>query len=136
MLGYNEPDGCTSGGSCIDPTQAAIAWVKQMEPMRKDLGIQLGGPACTGASSGFTWLQSFHSACAALHANGTGCEMDFLPIHWYGNFDGLASHLGQVNSTYSNVSSIWVTEFAYADEDLSDSQTFYNESTQYFDRLS
>ncbi|PSK56934.1 hypothetical protein C1H76_0804 [Elsinoe australis] len=135
VLGFNEPDGCDSGGSCVDAKQAAIAWVKQFEPMRKDLGIKLGGPGCTGAASGWTWLQNFHTACAALKNNNTGCEMDFLPIHWYGNFDGLASHLGRVNSTYNNVSHIWVTEFAYANEDLDTTQTFYNQSTSYFDRL-
>ncbi|KAF4552470.1 Glycosyl hydrolase catalytic core domain-containing protein 4 [Elsinoe fawcettii] len=135
VLGFNEPDGCDNGGSCVDAKQAAIAWVKQFEPMRKDLGVKLGGPGCTGAASGWTWLQAFHTACAELKNNNTGCEMDFLPIHWYGNFDGLASHLGRVNSTYSNVSEIWVTEFAYANEDLQTTQQFYNLSIDYFDRL-
>ncbi|KAG8623334.1 hypothetical protein KVT40_008310 [Elsinoe batatas] len=135
VMGFNEPDGCDNGGSCVDPKQAAIAWVKQFEPMRKDLGVKLGGPGCTGAASGWTWLQRFHTACASLKNNNTGCEMDFLPIHWYGNFDGLASHLGAVNSTYNNVSEIWVTEFAYANEPLQETQQFYNLSIDYFDRL-
>jgi len=136
VLGFNEPDGCANGGSCVDPKTAATAWVKQFEPMRSQLNVKLGGPACTGGDSGWTWLQAFHTACAALKNDNSGCEMDFLPIHWYGSFDGLAGHLGRVNSTYgNNISDIWVTEFAYDNEDLADTQSFYNSSTQYFDRL-
>lgn len=135
VLGYNEPDGCSDGGSCVDAKDAAQAWVKQFEPMRTDLKVKLGGPACTGGSSGWTWLQDFHHNCALLHGNNTGCLMDFLPFHWYGNFDGLASHLGLLNSTYKNITEFWVTEFAYNDEPLNTTQSFYNSSTEYFDRL-
>lgn len=140
ILGFNEPDGCTDGGSCVSATDAAQVWITQMQPLKAKYGVKLGGPACTGASSGFTWLQSFMTECAALTANstnvnGTGCDVDALPIHWYGNFEGLASHIGQVNGTYENISSIWVTEYAYNDQDLSDTQDFYNQSSQYFDRL-
>lgn len=134
-LGYNEPDGCTDGGSCVDAQSAAIAWVHQFEPMRHDLGIKLGGPAVTGSSAGYAWLQEFHSYCAIEHGNNTGCIMDFLPIHWYGNFEGLASHLGQVNSTYKNISEFWVTELGYPNVPLNTTQDFYNQSTEYFDRL-
>lgn len=135
VLGYNEPDGCTDGGSCVDPKEAAIAWVKQFEPMRRDLGVKLGGPACTGGSTGWTWLASFHHECANQHGNNTGCLMDFLPIHWYGSFEGLAGHLGQVNGTYTNITEFWVTEFAFNDEPLNSTQQFYNQSTEYFDKL-
>jgi len=31
--------------------------------------------------------------------------------------------------------SIWITEYADPNADLEDSQTFYNESSQYFDRI-
>lgn len=31
--------------------------------------------------------------------------------------------------------SIWITEYAYANQDLEDTQDFYNESAAYFDRL-
>lgn len=133
-LGYNEPDGCDSGGSCISAKEAAIAWVVQFEPMREKLGIKLGGPACTGGSTGWTWLQEFHSECAVQHNNASqGCIMDFLPLHWYGSWDGLASHLGEAEATYPNITEFWLTEFAYSDEPLLATQEFYNESTIDFD---
>ena len=151
--GFNEPDGCTSGGSCIAASDAATVWKTQLEPLKRDFGVKLGAPAVTGATTGFTWLQNFFTACSAQSSNGTSCDVDFIPVHWvrhchlprrersklthtpqYGNFEGLASHIGQVNATYAkNVSAIWVTEFACADCNLNDAQYFYNQSTSYLD---
>ncbi|GAB7347621.1 hypothetical protein MBLNU459_g4492t3 [Dothideomycetes sp. NU459] len=140
VLGFNEPDGCTSGGSCVPADTAAAVWKQQFEPLKRDFNISLGAPAVTGATTGFNWLQNFFTACAALSnstSNGTSsCEVDFIPVHWYGNFEGLASHIGQVNGTYQNISSIWVTEFADNDVSLTESQTFANQSFSYLDRLS
>jgi hypothetical protein len=97
IMTYNEPDGTSStGGSSIDPAVAATNWISQVEPLRK-LGVKTGAPAVTGSPGGFTWLASFFSACAS---QGTNCTADFFPIHWYGNFEGLASHIGQVAGTY------------------------------------
>jgi hypothetical protein len=93
VLSYNEPDGSTNtGGSSISPQLAASAWIRELEPLRK-LGVKLGAPAMTGSPGGFTWLADFFTACDG------GCTADFFPIHWYGNFEGLASHIGQVVGT-------------------------------------
>lgn len=143
VLGFNEPDGCGGGygGSCVSAATAAQVWKKQMEPLKRDFGIKLGAPAVTGATTGFNWLANWFSECAALVAssgsgsNTTSCEVDFIPAHWYGNFGGLASHLGQINSTYQNISETWVTEFACAGCTLEDSQSFANMSFEYLDRI-
>lgn len=95
VLTYNEPDGSSAtGGSSTAPAAAAQNWIDQVEPLRA-LGIKTGAPAVTGAPSGQQWLKSFFDACASL---GTNCTADFMPIHWYGNFDGLASHMGTVRA--------------------------------------
>ena len=127
VMGFNEPDGYANGGSGVDPELAARTWIRQIEPF-KEMGVKLGAPGVTGAPSGFTWLQAFFTACAG------NCSADFIPIHWYGNFEGLASHVGHVNSTYQNMT-MWVTEYALNDASLEDSQTFYNQSADFFDRL-
>lgn len=96
VLGYNEPDGdAKTGGSGIAPAAAAANWISQIEPLRR-MGIKVGGPAVTGSPRGHQWLEDFFTACSDL---GTNCTIDFLPVHWYGNFEGLASHLGQVSAT-------------------------------------
>jgi len=128
VMSFNEPDGTTAtGGSNVDPTLAASTWIREILPLRK-LGLLLGAPAVTGANSGFTWLQEFFDAC------GGNCTADFIPVHWYGDFSGLASHIGQIQATYPQLK-VWVTEFALEDSDLADSQVYFNTSCEYFDRL-
>lgn len=127
VLGFNEPDGCAMGGSCIPAEAAAAAWIREIEPLKED-GVLLGAPAVTGSPMGFTWLQNFFTACAG------NCSADFIPVHWYGNFEGLASHVGHVNSTYMNMT-MWITEYGLAGEDLEETQTFYNMSASWFETL-
>ncbi|KAI9878725.1 MAG: hypothetical protein M1830_010685 [Pleopsidium flavum] len=127
VLAFNEPDGSSNGGSNVPTDTAAQTWIREMEPLRKQ-GVKLGAPAVTGAPSGFTWLQNFFSAC-----NGS-CTADFIPVHWYGNFEGLASHVGQVRQAYPNMT-MWVTEYADPEASFAESQSFYNESSQFFDRI-
>ncbi len=128
VMGFNEPDGQFNGGSNVPADTAAQVWQRNMNPLG-ELGVKIGAPAVTGAPMGFTWLKAFFTACAG------NCTVDFIPIHWYGNFEGLASHIGQVQGTYPNISEVWVTEYALASASLADSISFYNSSAEYFDRL-
>jgi hypothetical protein len=129
VLGFNEPDGCgkVEGGSCVDAETAAALWIREVEPL-KELGIELGAPAVTGSDTGFTWLQQWFTACDGR------CHPDFIPIHWYGNFEGLASHVGRVNATYQNMT-MWATEFGFPDQSLQATQDFFNQTVGFFDRL-
>jgi hypothetical protein len=127
VLGFNEPDGThATGGSNIAPSLAASTWKREMEPLRA-LGVKLGAPAVTGSEDGFSWLENWFKAC------GGGCHPDFLPLHWYGNFEGLASHVGRMVIKYPNMT-IWVTEWAWPNVGLEETQEFYNQSVAMFDR--
>jgi Glycosyl hydrolase catalytic core len=133
VLTYNEPDGTGStGGSNVHADAAANAWMKNIKPLRDDHGIKVGLPATTGSPSGVTWLQDFNKSCTAI--DPAGCEADFIPIHWYGNFEGLASHLGQIRSLYPTIP-MWITEYALPGASLAETQAFYNTTAEYFDRL-
>lgn len=119
VLGFNEPDGPGStGGSSLSADLAAARWKVEIEPLKK-LGIKLGAPAVTGAASGWAWLEEWFQAC-----NG-GCNPDFIPVHWYGNFEGMASHIGRVTATWPNLT-VWVTEYGYPNQDLKTTQEFIN----------
>jgi hypothetical protein len=129
ILAFNEPDlPYNYGGSNINPAVAADAWLRELEPLHRDLNITLGAPACSGSQGGFTWLASFFNACAGR------CSVSFLPLHWYGDFQGLASHIGQAHAIYPNLT-IWLTEFADANAPLLDTQVAFNQSISYMDRL-
>lgn len=126
VLGFNEPDGPhDTGGSNLAPSLAASRWKAEIEPL-KDLGIQLGAPGVTGAASGWEWLDAWFAACDG------GCTPDFIPVHWYGNFEGMMSHVGRVTAKWPNMT-VWVTEFGFPDEDLEVSKEFWNMSASAFD---
>lgn len=102
VLGFNEPNGpASSGGSNITPLTAAQIWVKNMEPLAAK-GVKLGLPACTGGTDGLPWLQQFLGNCSTVLSAGStttkNCTYDFVNLHWYGDFTGLASHMGQYSA--------------------------------------
>ncbi|KAI1037783.1 hypothetical protein LB503_009430 [Fusarium chuoi] len=126
VMGFNEPDNSmANGGSDMKPKDAAKYWIKQLEPLRK-LGVSLGAPAVTGAPSGFTWLADFVDACKG------NCTFDFIPIHWYGSFDGMASHIAGVLDVFPG-KKIWVTEFALDFSSLAATQDYFQTSVKYLD---
>lgn len=126
VMGFNEPDGTSAtGGSDISPDDAAVYWIRQLEPLHK-LGVSLGAPAVTGGYTGAEWLANFTTACAG------NCTFDFIPVHWYGSYDGLTSHLADVSAVYPGVD-LWVTEFALADATLDDTQQFFQSALTYMD---
>jgi hypothetical protein len=98
VLAFNEPDGPGMyGGSDVAPAIAAKAWVANFLPLG-EMGVKLGLPACTGGSNGLPWLKQFLGNCSQIISKGgekKNCTYDFLPIHWYDNFGGLASHIGE-----------------------------------------
>ncbi|CAG5137593.1 uncharacterized protein ALTATR162_LOCUS162 [Alternaria atra] len=55
ILTYNEPDlPFEYGGSNADPAVCAEHWISELEPLRRDLGIEIGAPAVLvpGTSNG------------------------------------------------------------------------------------
>lgn len=101
VIGFNEPDGPQQyGGSNLSPKAAAEIWVKNIAPLA-DRGVKLGLPACTGGWGGIPWLKQFLTSCSDIISAGgpkRDCTYDFVNIHWYGNFDGLASHMGSYSA--------------------------------------
>ncbi|KOS21926.1 Alkali-sensitive linkage protein 1 [Escovopsis weberi] len=136
VLGFNEPDGPPEqGGSNIAPAAAAQAWVANFEPLGR-MGVKLGLPACTGSPAGIPWLKQFLGNCSAiLSAAGPkqNCTWDFLPVHWYDNFAGLASMIGERQATWPGAE-VWVTEYAFAHQDLQTTQEYFNQTLDYFDK--
>lgn len=98
VLGFNEPDGPMQyGGSNMAPSLAASVWVKNIEPLAAH-GVKLGLPGTTGGWGGVPWLKQFLGNCSQILSEGLpepkNCTYDFVNLHWYSNFEGLASHMG------------------------------------------
>jgi hypothetical protein len=65
------------GGSCIPLSTAIAAWKQYMEPQKQlKMKMYLGSPAVTNGPDGLQYLSDFLAGC-------TGCNIDFINIHWY-----------------------------------------------------
>lgn len=126
VLGFNEPDASFSvGGSNVDVGLAARRWKAEIEPLR-ELGVRVGAPAVTGSRGGMAWMEGWLEEC------GGGCRPDFVPVHWYGEVEGMARWVGEVAVKFPQLP-IWVTEFGYPDQSLDKTQAFWNLSASMFD---
>jgi hypothetical protein len=103
LMSFNEPDLSTQ--SNLSPSDAAAGYMTYMMPFAGK--AQLGSPAVTngGGSMGLTWLENFLSAC-------TGCQIDFVAIHWYTGGDATA-FMDYVDQAYTAGGNrpLWITEF-------------------------
>ena len=89
ILGSNEPDGPWSqGGSNMSVSSAVHSWLREVAPLQK-MGIKAGAPVVT--QRGFSWLADFMSECQ-------NCTIDFIPLHYYGNFSGLQDLISTVHT--------------------------------------
>lgn len=106
IIAFNEPDACSIGSSCMSPQQAVNAWRTYIQPFAGR--VALGAPQVTNGPSGLPWLQSFLSLC-------TGCQIDFVPIHWYEGNSGqnfvqdFVDYVGSAHAAAGN-RPIWLTE--------------------------
>lgn len=145
LLAYNEPDGTTgSGGSSISPEDAARSYIDNIAPLRTADGRtwNISHPVVTGSGQGLDWLRDFNESCYELDSDN-GCPADFVAVHWYGPFEGLASWLGTLNEFYNPSNStetgpelkLWVTEMALPSEGEEATVSMLNQSLTYLDGL-
>ncbi|KAF2480507.1 glycosyl hydrolase catalytic core-domain-containing protein [Neohortaea acidophila] len=106
VLGFNEPDECCCGSSCMNVSVAVSAWQQYIQPLAGT--VQLGAPAVTnavGPGVGVNWLSEFMGNC-------TGCSFDFIPLHWYGDVSSPSSFTQYVQSFHQQFNKpLWITEF-------------------------
>jgi hypothetical protein len=127
LMCFNEPDLDTQAN--IDPNTAASDYTQYMDDLFGGKGIKLGAPAVTngGGTMGLAWLQDFLDAC-------TGCQIDFVPIHWYDSATNIAYFQQHLEQAY-NISGkpIWLTEYGASGSD-SQIQTFLETVNPWMDQ--
>lgn len=145
LLSFNEPDGTTgSGGSSISPEDAAKAYIDYVVPFRNGSkggrNWKISHPSTTGSPNGLEWLRSFNSSCYDIDSEN-GCPTDFVAVHWYGAFDGLAGWLGTLDEFYNANSTndanlkLWVTEMGLPQESADATVAMMNQTLPYLDSL-
>lgn len=119
LLSFNEPDVCYSGSACMNVNASVSAYKTHMDPFAGK--ALLGSPCVTneGGSSGATWLQNFIGNC-------TGCQIDFVCMHWYSNKWAGATYFKEQVQAIRGVAGgrpILVTEFGLSVDDQWDTYT-------------
>ncbi|KAH7141353.1 glycosyl hydrolase catalytic core-domain-containing protein [Dactylonectria estremocensis] len=142
LLTFNEPDGETdTGGSAISAKDAAKSYMSNIAPLRKSTSPRsrkwaISYPSVTGSDRGIEWLRDFNETCFDI--SDDGCPMDFVAVHWYGDYNGLVTWLDTLhdfyNETYPDVS-FWITEMALPSEDEEATFAMMNSSLKYLDAL-
>ncbi|KAH8177698.1 glycosyl hydrolase catalytic core domain-containing protein [Sarocladium implicatum] len=164
LLTFNEPDHIEGdGGSDISPKDAAKAYIEHIVPLRNGSTSDgrtwnISHPSVTGSGQGLDWLREFNESCWDIDSRN-GCPTDFIAVHYYGDFPGLAGWLGTLREFYGNMSRrggdddddddddddaddddnennvppFWITEMAFAGEDDEANVAMLNESMKYLD---
>ncbi|ETS73629.1 hypothetical protein PFICI_14575 [Pestalotiopsis fici W106-1] len=140
LFTFNEPDGTfETGGSDLSPQDAARDYIAKIAPLRSR--FKISHPATTGSARGFQWLQDFNAACWAIDPEN-GCPTDFVVVHWYGDFQGMASWIGQLAGWYngSNVGlqgdlKVWVTELGVPGAPMDANYAVMSQTLPYLDSL-
>lgn len=139
LLTFNEPDGEEdTGGSDISPEDAAEAYLEYIAPLRSgdSRTWNISHPVVTGSPQGLEWLEKFNASCYELAEDG--CPADFVSVHWYGDFPGLAAWLSTLQEFYNSSATnlpLWITELALPQEDEEANVAMMNESMTYLDEL-
>lgn len=143
LFTFNEPDEeKENGGSGISPGDAAEAYLEYLAPLRTGDGRRwnISHPAVTGSERGLEWLRDFNESCYDIEPDG-GCPADFVSVHYYGDFQGLANWIGTLHEFYNNgeggedAKGLWITEMAVPQGDSEVNAAMLNESMNYLDGL-
>ncbi|KAI0131780.1 glycosyl hydrolase catalytic core-domain-containing protein [Xylariales sp. AK1849] len=141
LFTFNEPDEKReNGGSDLDPQEAAQVYIDKIVPLRERFSIS--HPVVTGSPRGLQWLTDFNAACWTIDSKD-GCPADFAVAHWYGDFAGMSSWIGQLEAWYTKGDvglqgdfKLWVTELGLAGADNASNYAVMDQTLPYLDQLS
>ena len=145
LLSFNEPGGTKeSSGSEIDPKDAASEYMNYVVPFRNGTKggrkWEISHPSTTGSPKGLDWLRDFNTSCFEIDAQN-GCPADFVAVHWYGAFDGLAAWIARLDAFYNGNSDgqtplkLWVTELGLPQQSAEDTIGMMEQALPYLDGL-
>ena len=112
LLGFNEPNFVSQAN--MTPAQAAAIW-PTLESIAQDYDLKLVAPAVnycdvcvdipgtTNDNDPTAWLDAFFDAC-------TGCQVDYIAIHWYACTVGALEWYVGLFDKYELP--VWITEIA------------------------
>ena len=132
FLGFNEPDlPASQGGNYISPSDAAVLWQQNIQPIKASCGTALGAPAVTngvGSGWGTDWLHQFFDNCPS-----PDCSFDFIPFHWYGSsLSDFTAYVTQFHAEFPDYP-LWITEWQFTGISADDTANLERQALQWLD---
>ena len=137
LMSFNEPD--QPGSKAQMGVDSAVAAYRQYIVPKGSANVKLGSPSVTNGvvnGMGLAYLSSFLKKCS-------GCQIDFVPVHWYGCDPGTCTLDADVQMFQNQMNAavqaaqgrpVWITEFQHKGS-LADQKVFLDRVLPWLDDL-
>ena len=121
VMGFNEPDQCGGGGSCMSVSDVVSGWGTYFSGMSASKCSPATTNDLTTQGKGLSYMTEFLEAC-------TGCKFDALAFHYYGSGSDLSALTSTIQAYQKlqqqyGISELWIPEMAPTDSPSADEVT-------------
>ena len=118
VMGFNEPDQCGGGGSCMSVSDVVSGWGTYFSGLSASKCSPATTNDLTTQGKGLSYMTQFLEAC-------TGCKFDALAFHYYGSGSDTSAltntiHAYQKLQKQYGIPELWIPEMAPTDQPSTD----------------
>ena len=121
VMGFNEPDQCGGGGSCMQVSDVVSGWGTYFSQLSASKCSPATTNDITTQGKGLSYMTEFLAAC-------TGCKFDALAFHYYGSGSDTSALTNTIQAYQKlqkqyGIAELWIPEMAPTDQPSADEVT-------------
>lgn len=114
VMGFNEPDQCGGGGSCMSVSDVVSGWGTYFSGLSASKCSPATTNDLTTQGKGLSYMTQFLEQC-------TGCKFDALAFHYYGSGSDTSALTNTIQAYQKlqkqyGIAELWITEMAPTDQ--------------------
>ena len=118
VMGFNEPDQCGGGGSCMSVSDVVSGWGTYFSGLSASKCSPATTNDLTTENKGLSYMTQFLEAC-------TGCKFDALAFHYYGSGSDTSALTNTIQAYQKlqkqyGIAELWIPEMAPTDQPSAD----------------
>ena len=118
VMGFNEPDQCGGGGSCMSVSDVVSGWGTYFSGLSASKCSPATTNDLTTQGKGLSYMSDFLAAC-------TGCKFDALAFHYYGSGSDTSALISTIQAYQKlqkqyGIPELWIPEMAPTDQPSAD----------------
>ena len=118
VMGFNEPDQCGGGGSCMSVSDVVSGWGTYFSGLSASKCSPATTNDLTTQGKGLSYMSEFLAAC-------TGCKFDALAFHYYGSGSDTSALTNTIQAYQKlqkqyGIPELWIPEMAPTDQPSAD----------------